>query len=199
MTVHSNVPRLQNFANAFRKELTSCFVVFSTAKRSQPLAGGRLRRTTGKRSTTHVAFRRNARGRGAGIPPGCETFRDIEPVVRLRRSGCLCTTFANSRGPQHETCAREIGSFDLPVFQERENVRGNLKRVARDCDQRLNKLSRRVSSNNASGCQNDPAMHAGPDSNQNYPLTSLKNHIIFPSSDRPRSLQRLPCGLRGGP
>ena len=65
--------------------MTGCFVVFSTAKRSQPLAGGRRRRTTGKRSTKHVASRRDARWRGAGIPPECETFRDIEPVVRLRR------------------------------------------------------------------------------------------------------------------
>ena len=44
----------------------------------------------------------------------------------------LYTTFANSRGPRHEICAREIGSFELPVFQEHEDVRGNRGRVARD-------------------------------------------------------------------
>ena len=53
--------------------------------------------------------------------------------ISRRALACyLYTTFANSRGPRHEICAREIGSFELPVFQEREDVRGNRGRVARD-------------------------------------------------------------------
>ena len=99
---------------------------FSAAKRRRSLAVGESPRFCNAPDLKAPEGRRQNRASPLrGFRVALQRFRGVSPCY-------LYTTFANSRGPRHEICAREIGSFCLPLFQERQDVRGNRGRVARD-------------------------------------------------------------------